>query len=348
MANARKLPSGSYRCQVFAGYDFKDGKKIRKYESFTAPTKREAEAQAAIWAANKKSRPTGTTVGQAIDRYIESKKNVLSPSTIRGYQSIVARFDSIADTRIKDLTDADVQLWISRLSADYTPKSVSNTHGLFTAAIDFASPGTKFKVTLPAKEKPDYHLPTDDELQAVLDHVEGKPLWIALMLARYYSLRRSEICALKRCDLDGDVLTIRRAMIKNTDGEWITKERPKTYGSYRYVVIDEPLLSAMQAVKGSYMNGCNPDALRNRLNRAIRAAGVEPFGIHSLRHLFATKAALAGVPDTYTAQMGGWRQGSRVLKEVYQNVQDEDLRSQMRRLNAVMQHEMQHEKEKTQ
>ena len=43
MATAKKLPSGSWRVQVLAGYDA-SGKKIQK--SFTDPTKREAEKMA--------------------------------------------------------------------------------------------------------------------------------------------------------------------------------------------------------------------------------------------------------------------------------------------------------------
>ena len=64
MANARRLPSGSWRCQVFAGYEIRDGKKVKLRESFTAPTKREAEAQAAAWNLERESRASNLTVGQ--------------------------------------------------------------------------------------------------------------------------------------------------------------------------------------------------------------------------------------------------------------------------------------------
>lgn len=42
MATAKKLPSGAYRCLIFDHME--DGK--RKYKSFTAATKKEAEYQA--------------------------------------------------------------------------------------------------------------------------------------------------------------------------------------------------------------------------------------------------------------------------------------------------------------
>ena len=67
MATAKKLPSGSWRVQVYS--HSKDGKKIR--ESFTAPTKAEAEMKAAKFSVNRKRRAKhDLTVGEALDGYI--------------------------------------------------------------------------------------------------------------------------------------------------------------------------------------------------------------------------------------------------------------------------------------
>jgi hypothetical protein len=41
--------------------------------------------------------------------------------------------------------------------------------------------------------------------------------------------------------------------------------------------------------------------------------------LHDMRHFFASTAAVLGIPDIYTADMGGWNRNSKVLKEVYQN-----------------------------
>ena len=58
MATAKKLPSGSWRCQV---YDYTDANGKRHYKSFTSdnPTtkgKRAAEKMAADYAAEKESK----------------------------------------------------------------------------------------------------------------------------------------------------------------------------------------------------------------------------------------------------------------------------------------------------
>ena len=97
MPTARILPSGAYRCQVFSGYTYENGKKKRTYESFTAATKEDAELLATQWKKKRTTRPENITVREAIDRYIQSRENVLSPSTIRGYNAILHRFDQIGD-----------------------------------------------------------------------------------------------------------------------------------------------------------------------------------------------------------------------------------------------------------
>lgn len=339
MPIAKKLPSGSYRCQVFAGYEYVNGKKKRLYESFTAYTKAEAEAMAASWACAKKVRPDNISVREAVEQYIASRENVSSPSTIRGYLSCVGRFDRIADKKIRSLTESDVQLWISTLAAKLSPKSVKNTYGLFTASMGFFGQD-HFRVKLPAKIRPEYHIPTDQELQVLLQKCD-ETLWLAVMLARYYSLREGEICALRSEDLNKNILTIRRTIVHTKDNRWVIKERPKTDASYRYLVISDPVLSVLKKRNGEII-GCNPNALGNRFRRAVKQSGLPPFRFHDLRHAFASSAALVGIPDFYTARMGGWNPNSGVLKTIYQNIQNEEYLAQMQLLNEVMQHEMQH------
>lgn len=84
MAKAKKLPSGNWSVQAYSHTVTINGKQKRVYERFTAPTRKEAEYLAAEFQMNKsrkKSMET-MTVAQAIESYIDSKSNILSPSTI--------------------------------------------------------------------------------------------------------------------------------------------------------------------------------------------------------------------------------------------------------------------------
>lgn len=79
---ARQLPSGSWTCRVRV-----DGRDI----SVTRPTKAEAQAEAMAVKHGLKAPDTpevNLTLGEAIDRYIEMKKDILSPSTVAGYKRI--------------------------------------------------------------------------------------------------------------------------------------------------------------------------------------------------------------------------------------------------------------------
>lgn len=336
MPNARKLPSGNYNCLVFSHYDYSTGKKKKIYESFTAPTAAEAEMMAAEWKASRKNRGTDITVAEAIERYITAKTAVLSPSTIRGYRSYQrTAFDRIGGVKLRQLDAETVQIWISSVSATHSPKTTRNIYGLLSSALSMFMPGTAFSVALPAKRKQQYNLPPDEDIQKLLNHAAGSELWIALCLAYYYGLRRGEICALTDADLDGDVLTISKDVVMDENKQWITKNIPKTADSFRSLRLSGAVLDALKDKHGYFIT-CNPDALLSRFKRALKAAEIKPFNFHILRHCYASRAAVMGVPDIYVAKMGGWKPGSPILKQVYQNALDAELLKQMDRMNEVV------------
>ena len=79
MANAKQMPSGNWRVQIYLGIN-KEGKKEKK--SITAPTRWQAEMLAAKFIQNMQLAKSRFTIAQAVRDYIDSKKNVLSPSTV--------------------------------------------------------------------------------------------------------------------------------------------------------------------------------------------------------------------------------------------------------------------------
>ena len=78
MATAKKLPSGNWRILVYANGHRK---------SFTAPTKKNAEYQASQWLMTQND-SEDMTIKVAIDRFINNRSAVLSPTTIEGYTAI--------------------------------------------------------------------------------------------------------------------------------------------------------------------------------------------------------------------------------------------------------------------
>ena len=138
MAKAKKLPSGSWRCQV---YDYTDAQGKRHYKSFTvddpsAAGRREAERLAATWAAQKtmESNPSTMTLKAAFSAYIEAREAILSPATIREYKrSAKTDLQELMPLKICDLTQETIQQAINHESLTHSPKSVRNMHGLLSA-----------------------------------------------------------------------------------------------------------------------------------------------------------------------------------------------------------------------
>ena len=138
MPTAKKLPSGSWRCQVYSHTEDilqPDGtiKQKRVYRSFTSDVpgskgKRLAEQMAADFAAGKEqlSRVSDMPVSEAVRLYIDSKAAVLSQSTLRGYESLYRNYflgSDIGRMRTQDLDNTRIQKWVSGLSARLSPKT---------------------------------------------------------------------------------------------------------------------------------------------------------------------------------------------------------------------------------
>ena len=165
MATAKKLPSGSWRCQAFSHtekvIDEKTGKTKSKrvYESFTSDDpslrgKKEAEAAAALFQLNKEKRPKSheyrnMTLSEAIDAYIESREAInRSPTTIQDYRCIQKNaFQDIMDSKLKDLDEEILQEAINvearrpsrkraRNPKPISPKRLKNEWGLVTAVLN--------------------------------------------------------------------------------------------------------------------------------------------------------------------------------------------------------------------
>ncbi len=147
MATAKKLPSGNWRVNLFVGKDI-NGKRI--YKSFTAETKKQAEFLAAEYNLKRKEKPKEITVGDAIDGYITSKENALSPTTIAEYrQTRRNKLQRLMSVPLNKLDNIMIQQAINEDAARLSPKFVRNAHGLLSAALKMYLPDFVLRTTLP-------------------------------------------------------------------------------------------------------------------------------------------------------------------------------------------------------
>ena len=230
-----ELPSGNIRRRVFVGYELlkdenghalldENGKPLKKrvYRSITASSSAEAD-ELARKAKDKKNNPkivSDKTFKEAREQYIETMRMLLSPSTIRGYSQMQTYFEDIDDIKIKYLDDDKIQLWVNNFSINHAPKTVRNGYGLITRVL--SEYGVKPNIKLPSKEVKDVYVPSDDDVQAIVRHFQNKgdtDMVIAICLASFATLRRSEICGLSASDVNKNIINLHNSVVVNDKKE---------------------------------------------------------------------------------------------------------------------------------
>lgn len=318
MATAKQLPSGSWRCRV---YDKQTG----KYVSFTSQLpgkkgKAEAELMARQFQLERRTAPRRVnrqTVGECIDKYIESKRNILSPTTVDSYtRSKKNNLAALCDADIRKLTSEQVQITMNDLAATKSAKTVKNAYGLLTAALNVYAPDLRLKVTLPKVQKKIKQLP---EALDVLRAIVGTDIELPCLLAMWCSLRISEIRGAKKSDIRDGVLTIHDTVV-TVAGEHIEKHSTKTIESTRQIALPAYIMGLISALPDEQDNLTllTGQAIYKRFTRLLENAGVQAMTFHDLRHMNASIMVLLGVPDKYAMERGGWS-SPHIMQSVYQH-----------------------------
>ncbi len=332
MATAKKLPSGNYRVRVHIGNG--------KYKSFTAEKKADAEYAANLYLQTYKDKksPSKITVGEAIDQYIESKSNILSPSTIRGYKVMRQNYlKSIIDKPLLKVTTSDVQAAINEEARTHSSKSVRNIYGLLSAAVKGYS--VNFDVALPQKEKSQILIPSEAEINQLLKYAEGKEIELPIILSACLGLRRGEIAPLNYDDIDfqNKTLTVSKSMVLNSEGKWIIKA-PKTYTSNRTIKVYDFIIEKIKERKEKELPliSLTPNQISNEFSDALNHLGLPHFRFHDLRHYNASVMLSLNIPDKYAMERLG-HATNNMLKTVYQHTMQEKEDSIDASLNGYFQ-----------
>lgn len=344
---ATRLKSGSYRTQVFVGYNEK-GK--RKYKSFTAKTAKAADYMALEWQAKHPNvKASDKTLADAIEVYIIDKSNLLSPSTLRSYRTmqrmLIGKHSTVMRKNVFSVDSRDCQRIINSLAADVSPKTVRNYYGLLKTALK--QNGVTVECSLPQKVKPKYNIPDEETIGRLFEGAKGTNLEIPILLAAVGPMRRGEIAGATIDDLDGDVLHVHRCVVISSDGERI-KEYPKTYESDRKIVLPHEVAEKIRE-QGYIYNG-SLNNISKQFPKLLQSLGIPRFRFHDLRHAFVSIAHAAGLPDKSIQDRGGWST-PYTMNAVYKHTLNADnLRAQEAVNNVfsnLMQHDMQHDIKKS-
>ena len=333
MATARKTKSGKWRVQVLDHVEKVDGKKKYIHRSFTARTKYEAEQMAAEFKQQKNRPSCDLHLDEAIDKYLAIKKNVLSPSTYRRYKSMQGNcYASLLHTRIDRIGSEEAQACVNEYAIDHSAKSCRNALGLLTAVLRTFLPGVQIYVKLPQAASKDYYTPSDDDIKRLIQAITSQDLRRAVLLAAFGTLRRSEICGLMDTDINGDVITVRRAKVETDGGGYIVKDYPKNDSSHRRVIYPQFVIDELKGVTG-FLIKIQPNSISQEFRAARRRAKLPDFRFHDLRAYSVSIAHAIGIPDVYLMERGGWKTDS-TFKKVYRRAISDENREISAKLNA--------------
>ena len=266
-------------------------------------------------------------------RYIESRKSVVSPSTVRTYNTKLSQLsEDFKKMNIYDITCEAVQTEINSMSEEYEPKTVKTTHGFIASVLGAYRPNLRLKTKLPQAIQKDEYTPSSDDIKRILAEVKGTPYSVAFQLG-VWGCRRGEICALSIDDLDENSLRIHKNLVYDENKKWVIKENPKTDESNRSLPLPQELADEIKE-QGYIYNG-HPNALNKALRRTQDKLGIPHFTFHDLRSHFASYAHSLGICEQDILSIGGWKTPS-VMRKVYRKSMEESKKEAMDKISKAL------------
>lgn len=323
MVKAERLPSGSYRIKVL---DYKDEDGKAHYRSFTGKNKKAVQLEAAQFEAQRKDNRAGNiAVCCAMERYVESKKNVISPRTYREYTQMRKNsLKMLHQINVNDLTREDVQAAVNAEAESHAPKTVRNMHGLLSSALKMFRPDFTLLTTLPQKEKSDIIIPTEEDVMRLIKDVYDTDIELPVLLAALAGMRSSEIVGLKwaNVDLGAGTIKVDTALVRDIHNNFVEKA-PKSHAGYRIIKMIPYLRDEMSRLYTSdavFVTPLKANQIYTRYQRALaRVCPGAHYTFHELRHYAASVMIMLGIPVKYIADMLG-HETEEMVNRVYGHI----------------------------
>lgn len=242
-------------------------------------------------------------------------------STVYGYRNIVYRhlLPALGDVPLRELSPLLLQTYLSmKLGQGLSPNTVLKHYNLLHTALRQAVrlgllPGDPSQgVTPPRLNSSRYTCYSSQQLRILFQATEGTTLGLAVRLAAYLGLRRSEITGLRwQCvDLKAQVVLIQEVRTE-VGGREVLKE-PKTRKSIRRLGISgcTELLAALERAWTNRKSDDptefvllrpdgtppSPDLLTRQIARLTETHHLPKITLHGLRHSFASIANSQHIP----------------------------------------------------
>lgn len=273
-----------------------------------------------------KAHPEKRPLKMVLREYIDKNDSVLSPSTIRGYESSYKnRFKAYMETEIGKI---DFQKMINDESKNKAPKTVVNGWGLVTAAFNDAKIPVP-EVNLPTVPESEEDFLDYEQIQTFLKAVKGDACEAAALLM-LHSLRLSELLKLDVADIRNNEIHVRGAIVHDKNHKLVEKKTNKNRTSTRTVPVMISRLTEILPAEGKVVT-FHPTAIRKHVEGACEKAGLPKCSPHDLRRSFASLCYHLKWSERAVMEIGGWHDLNTVHK-FYIKLSKKDLDSDVQNM----------------
>lgn len=331
---ARKLKSGNWFIQLRLG-----GESIPITAASEKACIREAQSIKAEYLSGKRKpkeptedAPPTLTLTKAIDDYITSKDNVLSPATVRGYRNIQRnRFKNLMEQDIYELLDLSKEEWqtiINEESKKCSPKTIRNSFSFIKTVIKEKTNQVIPDMTMPAVIVHDTAFLSPDEILKFVKAVYDTDIAVPALLA-LSSMRMSEIQSLNWEEIkpNPDFIRVGGTMVLDEHHKLQRRKQNKNQTSARHVPILIPELSEAierdRKPSGPVMAFSRSHFL-DSVHRICKENNLSDVTVHGLRHSFASLAYSLKVPEKHAMEIGGWAD-SGTMHKIYTHISKQDI-----------------------
>lgn len=273
-------------------------------------------------------KPGKTTIAEFLERWLlDYAWPNLAPRTAEGYQSIIRQhlIPAIGKLPLTQVKPEHLQQYYSEKLASgrcdgkgaLSPTTVSHHHTCLHRALEIALKWSLIVrnpadgVIPPRPQRSEMRTMNEDEVHTFLEFAKTTPYYALFYLILYTGLRRSEILALRWCDIDllmGEV-SVTRSLHRLRDGSIVI--RPTKTGRARRPVTLPPSASLVvrqhkekralectmlgvslsdEDFAFSHVDGTPllPDTVSHAWTKTVKRAGLKHFRLHDGRHTHAS------------------------------------------------------------
>ena len=290
-------------------------------------------------------KPGKTTLAEFLERWLKDYACPnLAPRTAEGYEHIIHRhlIPSLGNIAMTQLKPEHIQRYYSEKLAkgrcdgkgSLSAQSVRHHHMVLHKALDCAvqwgllTRNSADAVTAPHAQRPEMQTWNEDDIRHFLKAAKDTPYYPIFYLALFTGMRRSELLALRWCDVDllFSQIYVSRSLHHLRDGSSIFRQ-PKTDKGRRTVALPPSAVLALEEHRQKQTLDCamlgksqteddlvfsNPDGkplLPNTVTHAwiklVRRIGLKNIRLHDARHSHASLMLKQGIhPKVVQERLG--------------------------------------------